>query len=392
MADRRLFLGLNNYSSTITTTVSVGSLSLSVALFTSLPSPVSGEYFLLTLSGQGANTPEIIKVTARSGGTLTIVRAQGGTTAQAWAIGAVIEAYITAEDLAQFGQGVDTTGDVKGVGALDLQSGRTAASQVSSGADSFAAGSKNTASGVRSTATGTANISSAVDTTAHGSTNTATQTGATAIGNNCDATGVDSLATGSNATASGLEATAIGGVGGVASQEKSVSIAGGSATAIRAMAIGSGSTCAFAQMENIAATNVLRNGITAFTGDELYAFAGRENVLFGPNISLTQAAADDLLVISIPSGVRYYADEIGLLIVSSTAVTSNPSVSFGVTGTPTALVESTEITEIAVFDRTVFETPIIISGLTTLTFSLTVAATATALVARPYFKGFAVAL
>ena len=52
------------------------------------PSPTGGTYFALTIaSATIPNTSEIVKVTARSGDVMTVVRAQEGTTALNWSAG-----------------------------------------------------------------------------------------------------------------------------------------------------------------------------------------------------------------------------------------------------------------------------------------------------------------
>src|SRR5689334_16466302 len=56
--------------------------------------PATGP-FMLTL-GPGTISPEIVKVTARSGDVLTIVRAQEGTSAQTWTAGTVVQHVVTA--------------------------------------------------------------------------------------------------------------------------------------------------------------------------------------------------------------------------------------------------------------------------------------------------------
>ena len=58
------------------------------------PSLSAGEYFLCTIDDDTNN--EIVKVTAISGNTLTVVRAQEGTTARAFSTSNTIEARVTA--------------------------------------------------------------------------------------------------------------------------------------------------------------------------------------------------------------------------------------------------------------------------------------------------------
>lgn len=91
----------NNASTTLASNITSVATTLSVsagagALF---PSPTGGDYFLITMVGltSGVETSwEIIKVTARSTDTLTIVRAQESTAAYAWTAGTKIELRLTA--------------------------------------------------------------------------------------------------------------------------------------------------------------------------------------------------------------------------------------------------------------------------------------------------------
>ena len=70
-----------------------------------MPNPTAGQYFVLTLTDAATGLlNEIVWVTARSGDTLTIARAQEGTTALAWNAGDLANMYITAGMLAQFSQ------------------------------------------------------------------------------------------------------------------------------------------------------------------------------------------------------------------------------------------------------------------------------------------------
>ena len=78
-------LFVNNAFSTLASGIGTGDTSLTVdsgdgALF---PSPTGADYFYATLIDT-ANNLEIVKCTARSTDTLTITRAQEGTTATAY--------------------------------------------------------------------------------------------------------------------------------------------------------------------------------------------------------------------------------------------------------------------------------------------------------------------
>ncbi len=89
--------GINNTTTSIALTAGTGAR---------FPNPTGGDFFLLTLiglDGNGAeNSWEIVKVTARSVDTLTVVRAQEGTTAVAWASGTRAELRFTAAQAAAF--------------------------------------------------------------------------------------------------------------------------------------------------------------------------------------------------------------------------------------------------------------------------------------------------
>ena len=79
------------------------SLTLSAGQGARFPNPTGTDYFLLTLIGldnNGAeNAWEIVKCTARSSDTLTVVRAQESTSAAGWNIGTRVELRVTAGTL-----------------------------------------------------------------------------------------------------------------------------------------------------------------------------------------------------------------------------------------------------------------------------------------------------
>lgn len=90
----------NNAVSTITTAISASDVGLAVAAGTGSLFPALGasDYFYATLVSAGG-TYEVIKVTARVGDTMTIVRAQEGTTAQSFASGSRLELRVTAASI-----------------------------------------------------------------------------------------------------------------------------------------------------------------------------------------------------------------------------------------------------------------------------------------------------
>ena len=122
MATKALFT--NNASTTLASNITNIATSLTVAtgqgsLF---PSPTGTDYFMCTLQGASGTPIEIVKVTARSTDTFTIVRAQEGTSASGFSTGDIVELRITAGDLNTFPQlaGASTfTGPTQGTVTTD---------------------------------------------------------------------------------------------------------------------------------------------------------------------------------------------------------------------------------------------------------------------------------
>lgn len=96
----------NNATSLLAAGISAGGTTITVttgdgALF---PTLIGGDYFMCTLV-QGS-TIEIVQVTARTGDSMTVVRAQEGTSASAFTAGAVVSNRLTAASLDAIGGGV----------------------------------------------------------------------------------------------------------------------------------------------------------------------------------------------------------------------------------------------------------------------------------------------
>lgn len=90
----------NNAFSTLDTAISAVDVGLTVAYGdgTLFPSAGSGDYFYMTIESTDGDY-EVVKVTARSGDSMTIVRAQESTTARAFTAGALCELRITNQGL-----------------------------------------------------------------------------------------------------------------------------------------------------------------------------------------------------------------------------------------------------------------------------------------------------
>lgn len=96
----------NNASTTLGGAISPTATSITVAAGTGarFPAPAAGQYFTATLFASGSSTGlpnEIVRVTARTGDTMTVVRGQEGTTAQSWSVGDTFANFITAGFLNQ---------------------------------------------------------------------------------------------------------------------------------------------------------------------------------------------------------------------------------------------------------------------------------------------------
>lgn len=133
-------------------------------------------------------------------------------------------------------QSTPSGGNARGAGAVDLQTTRTAATQVASGADAAISGGKNnTASGSGSTvAGGITNIASGTDSSiSGGANNTASQLAAATCGgiNNTASADKATVAGGSANVASGENSAIIGGASNIASAENSAITGGSSNTA-----------------------------------------------------------------------------------------------------------------------------------------------------------------
>lgn len=91
----------NNASTTLAAGINAAVTSLTVATGTGALFPAPGaDYFYCTLK-EGALI-EIVKVTARTTDTFTIVRAQDNTTAQSFTTAATVSLNVTAAVLAEF--------------------------------------------------------------------------------------------------------------------------------------------------------------------------------------------------------------------------------------------------------------------------------------------------
>jgi hypothetical protein len=95
------FLFTNNAASNLTSGITSSDTSITVTTSSGaiFPTITGNDYFMITLVGISGTPLEIVKCTARTGDTMTIVRAQEGTTASAFTGGDKVELRITAGEM-----------------------------------------------------------------------------------------------------------------------------------------------------------------------------------------------------------------------------------------------------------------------------------------------------
>lgn len=98
----------NNAATTLASGITNSATSLTVATSTGalFPTITGTQYFMCTLQNVAGTTIEIVKVTARSTDTFTIVRAQEGTTASAFSTGDKFELRLTAGEINNLFNGI----------------------------------------------------------------------------------------------------------------------------------------------------------------------------------------------------------------------------------------------------------------------------------------------
>lgn len=109
------YLFANNASSALAAPISSSDTTLTVTAGTGsrFPTPAVDQAFTVTLNDQATgDVYEVMLCTGITGDTLTVERAQEGTTAVAWAAGDFVANFLTAGTAAKFVQGAGTLGDM----------------------------------------------------------------------------------------------------------------------------------------------------------------------------------------------------------------------------------------------------------------------------------------
>ena len=284
--------------------------------------------------------------------------------------------------------GGDVSGNTRGANAVDIQSGRTAITQVASGFSSIAFGRQNTVSSSYGTAIGLKNTVSGYYSTAAGYNNTVGGTNGCAfgVGNTSIEAGYgNTTAIGNGNTSSGSYSTTLGRAC-TASATSSLAIGGDClASATSASAIGYKAEARVQKTANICGPQINRRDDGESAGDAFESFCGVEVVLMTKEVDL-KAVADQ--TITLPSGCKFWFDEMGLIATDIDTLTVQPTIRFGITGTPAKQNAAAITTAITAAGKREIETPLVPEdGETSLVAGVTVAATATTAKGRFWFRG-----
>lgn len=136
------------------------------------------------------------------------------------------------------------------------------------------------------------------------------------------------------------------------------------------------------------ATSIIRKDSGLVGTNSFIWGAANESVVMTKEISLKTAATT---TITVPTNSRFYPTEVGLILTTlGGTITTQPDISFGITGTNNKFVTQTTSSLNAIYERDAY-TPLTTTGESTLTFTINVAATGSAdIKSRAYFKGILV--
>ena len=413
----------NNVDTQLAATLSDSATTATLADGSGLNAPTGGDYELLTLIAAG--NVEIVKVTARTGNSITIVRAQEGTAARSWVSGTRVFAGVTAGTLDSLGApdgvlvnntanitdslsvGGDADADALGT-AFGFEADATVpGSELPEGGRATAIGNKATASGYQSVAVGRladapgeqavavgeSSVAAEWESIAIGEFPQANARAAVAIGAECVADGVQSIAIGKFAYAEGDDAIAIGET---TTAEANNAIAIGQFAYVDAeggMALGFAS----AETEYTIAISALP---AVPKPDSAWGVGGADEsnaawAMNAPGVTIMSEPLNlkntQTYTIPIPTGVTFFPDEVGVIVTAADTVSGQPTLRYGITGTETKYLAATATTGLAAaHDRQRFAALASDAGAKTLRAEVTAGATGTTLTGRIYWRGTAV--
>ena len=338
----------NNVDTTLADALSDVATSATLTDGSGLNAPTGGRYELLAIAAGG--NIEIVRMTARSGNTATITRAQEGTTTRNWSSGARVFAGVTAGTLERF---LFNRASGAGAFAIGPDSFADQASDFAAGPDAYANGGSATAIGKTAGAYGAGSF-------AGGDTAYVDGAGGIGIGRNSQSMKAGAIAFGDGANADGADSIAIGG------------------------------TWVFVPrtLQFAALPAVSRNNNSYTEAVAAWKMSGAQSVIMSEPLDLKTLQTH---TIPLPTGVTFFPEEVGVIITAASGVTGQPTLRFAITGTEAKFLAATATTGLdAVHERERFATLLSSDGAKTLRAEVTVAATGTTLTGRVYWKGFAV--
>jgi len=275
--------------------------------------------------------------------------------------------------------GKDFTGNTRGLNAVDIQTTRSAGvTRVASGARAVAVGSNIIAAGVYSVGLGATVEVSGPRSVASGYTAAVTALAGYAV------------AIGAGAVVNAIEGTVLGSYASVSSTGSQGVAVGNfaSVSAQNAIAIGKSAKGRIKQAANIAAMIINRKDDGEAAANALQNYCGVNVVLMSKEIDL-KVVADTTL--TLPVGCKFWWDEMGIIATVVTTLTTQPTVRFGITGTPAKHLAAVTTTLLTAAAKRQKYTPLVPEdGETSLLGGVTVAAVATTMLGRYYFRGILV--
>ena len=240
--------------------------------------------------------------------------------------------------------GGDFSGPARGIYAIDLQGERTSpVSQVANGVRSIALGNQNEASA----------------------------TGAVAIGLGCTANGVNSVALGAAAFGGADDGVALG----------SASYAGGT----QANAFGYNANARVPKTTVISGPLCGQIGNFQASVDWFQQLASADVII---RFGWFDAKVVDHYIMTLPAGCRFWLEEVGLIVSQFSGVTVQPTVHFGINGTPQKHLVDVQTTNLTGLGKRQTWAPLVPGdGEQTLQFGIAIGATGAGMMISPYFRG-----
>jgi hypothetical protein len=208
-----------------------------------------------------------------------------------------------------------------------------------------------------------------------------------AVGYTNDVSGYQGCAVGVANASSGINAPAIG-FACYASGDYSSAIGNGStASGLRATALGHFAAARVDLTTNICGPQIIRKDNADGPDDAFWKFAGVETVLMTDEVDFKGLFTRTL---TLPAGCHFWLDEVFIIATDTDTIAVQPTVSFGITGTPTKYVNAQLTTALtANLTRQRYDTGAVpaIDGEASLLATIDVVATATKLKGRFGFRG-----